>query len=192
MGRPAFSWRVTPGDHGTEGSEDPPTMVTAPSGAIPKQLARQIAVTPRGFVGPTLSRSSRRQHDRMKDCQTNIPRQRSRHQTKHKGGVDQNIDHTHYQCRGPLPGGGRRGRGRTQFPPPCLPARGSCSEFWATISSQSQVAKNCAVSAHLGTPTPGKHWISLSTNLRWRRPVPANALAIHEAVNSEHLLWDPC
>ena len=105
MGRPAFSWKVTPGDHGTEGSEDPPTMVTAPSGAIPKQLARQIAVTPRGFVGPTLSRSSRRQHDRMKDCQTNIPRQRSRHQTKHKGGVDQNIDHTHYQCRGPLPGG---------------------------------------------------------------------------------------
>ena len=57
MGRPAFSWRVTPGDHGTEGSEDPPTMVTAPSGAIPKQLARHIAQTPRGFMGPTLGRS---------------------------------------------------------------------------------------------------------------------------------------
>ena len=48
MGRPAFSWRVTPGDHGTEGSEDPPTMVTAPSGAIPKQHARHIAQTQEG------------------------------------------------------------------------------------------------------------------------------------------------
>ena len=84
MGRPAFSWRDTPGDHGTEGSEDPPTMVTAPSGAIPKHLARQIAETPRGVVGPTLSRSSLSQHDRMKDCQTDIPRQKIRHQTKHK------------------------------------------------------------------------------------------------------------
>ena len=35
----------------------------------------------------------------------NILRQKSRHHTKHKGGVDQNIDHTHHHCQGPFPGG---------------------------------------------------------------------------------------
>ena len=50
MDRPAFSWRVTPGDLGTEGSEDPPTKVTAPSGAITTQRAEQITETPRGWV----------------------------------------------------------------------------------------------------------------------------------------------
>ena len=50
MGRPAFSWRVTPGDHGTEGSEDPPTMVTALSGAMPKHEARQNHWDPKRVV----------------------------------------------------------------------------------------------------------------------------------------------
>ena len=50
MGRPAFSWRVTPGDRGTEGSEDPPTTGTAPSGAITTHHAIQITETPRGWV----------------------------------------------------------------------------------------------------------------------------------------------
>ena len=147
MGRPAFSWRVTPGDHGTEGSEDPPTMVTAPSGAIPKQLARQIAETPRGFVGPTLSRSSRRQHDRMKDCQTNIPRQRSRHQTKHNGGVDQNIDHTHYHCRGPLPGGADAdGVGPNSRPPHAFAAQAGTQRMEITIAiATTSLRPRCAI-----------------------------------------------
>ena len=117
MGRPAFSWRVTPGDHGTEGSENPPTMVTAPSGEITTHRIDQIAKTPRGCMGPTLSRSCRTNMTAYNGCSTNRPRQKSRHHTKHKGRIDQNIDHTHHHCPGPFPGGGRRGRGRTQTPP---------------------------------------------------------------------------
>ena len=123
MGRPAFSWRVTPGDHGTEGSEDPPTMVTAPGGAITTHRINQIAKTPRGCMGPTLSRSCRTNMTAYHGCSTNRPRQKSRHHTKHNGRIDQNIDHTRHHCQGPLPkdryrGGGRRGQGRTQTPPP--------------------------------------------------------------------------
>ena len=75
MGRPAFSWRVTPGDHGTEGSEDPPTMVAAPSGAIPKHRAKQINKYPKR-VGPTLSRSFGTNMTACSDCVTDKPRQR--------------------------------------------------------------------------------------------------------------------
>ena len=82
MGRPAFSWRVTPGDHGTEGSEDPPTMVTAPSGAIPKHRTKQITSTPRG-VGPTLSRSFGTHMTAYSDCVTDNPdRDQTQRQTR--------------------------------------------------------------------------------------------------------------
>ena len=87
MGRPAFSWRVTPGDHGTEGSEDPPTMVTAPSGAITTHRINQFAETPRGCVGPTLSRSCLTNMTPYNGYSTTQPRQKSRHQTKHNGKV---------------------------------------------------------------------------------------------------------
>ena len=50
MGRPVFSWIVTPGDRGTEGSEDPPTTGTAPSGAIPIHEAKQKHWDPKRVV----------------------------------------------------------------------------------------------------------------------------------------------
>ena len=118
MGRPAFSWRVTPGDHGTEGSEDPPTMVTAPGGAITTHLINQIAKTPRGCMGPTLSRSFRTNMTAYHGCNTNRPRQKSRHHTKHNSRIDHDIDHTRHQCQGPLPGGGPTRTGSDPNPPP--------------------------------------------------------------------------
>ena len=118
MGRPAFSWRVTPGDHGTEGSEDPPTMVTAPGGAITTHRINQIAKTPRGCMGPTLSRSFRTNMTAYHGCSTNRPRQESRHHTKHNGRINQNIDHTRHHCQGPLPEGGADADGVGPKPPP--------------------------------------------------------------------------
>ena len=43
MGCPALSWKVTPGDRGTKGSEDPPPpREPPPSGAITTHHAKQI------------------------------------------------------------------------------------------------------------------------------------------------------
>ena len=53
-------------------------------------------------VGPTLSRSCRTNMTAYNGCSTNRPRQKSRHHTKHKGRIDQNIDHTHHHCQGPF------------------------------------------------------------------------------------------
>ena len=118
MGRPAFSWRVTPGDHGTEGSGDPPTMVTAPSGAITTHRINQLAKTPRGCVGPTLSRSCLTNMTTYNGYSTTRPRQKSRHHTKHNGRSDHNRDRTYHQCSGPLPGGADADGVGPKFPPP--------------------------------------------------------------------------
>ena len=51
MGRPPFSWRVTPqGTVVPTCPKTPPTTGTAPSGAITAQRAGQITETPRGWV----------------------------------------------------------------------------------------------------------------------------------------------
>ena len=71
----------------------------------------------------------------MKDCQTNIPRHRIRHQTKHNGGIDRNIDHTHYHCRGPLPGGADADGVGPKPPPPVVALPRSAilvSQEWQT------------------------------------------------------------
>ena len=50
MGRPAFSWRVTPGDRGTEGSEDPPPPREPPPVAQYQYMRPdKITGTPRGW-----------------------------------------------------------------------------------------------------------------------------------------------
>ena len=93
MGRPAFSWRVTPGDHGTEGSEDPPTMVTAPSGAISTQRCPTKHWDPkRTWSSSWPALSDRQDHQQMlhNKRQHTDPEQK----TEYEGTINQQGDHS--------------------------------------------------------------------------------------------------